>query len=129
MDDLDFPLPESVNHGDAHMQNLMITDDRAELIDFEGFCWGHPEWDLAMTATEYLTAGFWTTPQYHAFVDSYGFDVTSWSGFPVLRRAREVSMTTWLMQNVHEAPKIHDEFEARIETLRTGRPIRPWRAF
>ena len=46
--ELEFPLPEAVNHGDAHVQNLMITDGRAELIDFEGFCWGHPEWDLAM---------------------------------------------------------------------------------
>jgi aminoglycoside phosphotransferase (APT) family kinase protein len=129
IDGLEFPLPEAVNHGDAHVQNLMITGGRAELIDLEGFCWGHPEWDLAMTATEYATAGFWTSEQYGHFVDSYGFDVTTWSGFDVLRRAREISMTTWLMQNVDEAPEIRAEFDKRMATIRTGRPTVPWRAF
>lgn len=124
-----FPLPESVNHGDAHVQNLMVTDGRVELIDFEGFCWGHPEWDLAMTATEYLTAGFWTAAQYGEFVDSYGFDVTTWRGFDVLRRAREVSMTTWLMQNVDESPVLRDEFDKRMHTIRAGRPTAPWRPY
>jgi len=127
--ELEFPLPEAVNHGDAHVQNLMITDGRAELIDFEGFCWGHPEWDLAMTATEYVTAGFWTTEQYGQFVDAYGFDVSTWPGFDVLRRAREISMTTWLMQNVHEDPEIRAEFDKRMTTIRTGRPTVPWRPF
>jgi aminoglycoside phosphotransferase (APT) family kinase protein len=129
MDQLDFPLPMSVNHGDAHVQNLMITDGRAELIDFEGFCWGHPEWDLAMTATEYVTAGFWTGEQYRQFVESYGFDVTTWLGFRVLRRAREIGMTTWLMQNVAESPKIRLEFDRRMATIRTGRPTVAWTPF
>ncbi|MBW0091526.1 aminoglycoside phosphotransferase family protein [Pseudonocardia sp. KRD-184] len=127
--ELEFPLPEGVNHGDAHVQNLMITGGRAELIDFEGFCWGHPEWDLAMTATEYVTAGFWTTEQYGQFVDAYGFDVSTWSGFDVLRRAREISMTTWLMQNVDQDPEIRAEFEKRLTTIRAGRPTVPWHPF
>jgi len=127
--ELEFPLPEAVNHGDAHVQNLMITDGRAELIDFEGFCWGHPEWDLAMTATEYVTAGFWTPEQYGQFVDAYGFDVSTWSGFDVLRRAREISMTTWLMQNIDEAREIRAEFDKRMTTIRTGRPTVSWSPF
>ena len=129
IEELDFPLPESVNHGDAHVQNLMVTDGRAELIDFEGFCWGHPEWDLAMTATEHVTAGFWTAEQYGQFADSYGFDVTTWPGFQVLRRAREIGMTTWLMQNVAESREIQREFHKRLCTIRTGTPTVPWRPF
>lgn len=129
IDELQFPLPEGVNHGDAHVQNLMVADGRAQLIDFEGFCWGHPEWDLAMTATEYVTAGFWTAEQYGQFVDAYGFDVSTWSGFDVLRRAREISMTTWLMQNVEEVPEIRAEFDKRMTTIRTGQPTARWCPF
>jgi Ser/Thr protein kinase RdoA (MazF antagonist) len=127
--DLPFVLPACVTHGDAHVQNLMVTSDDVQLIDFERVAWGQPEWDLAMTATEFLTAQFWTDAQYAAFVDAYGYDVTSWSGFPVLRRVHEIKMTTWLMQNVDESPTIRSEYELRMRTIRTGRPGRSWRAF
>jgi aminoglycoside phosphotransferase (APT) family kinase protein len=126
---LNYPLPEAVNHGDAHVQNLMVTDDRVEFIDFEGFCWGHPEWDLAMTATEYVTAGFWTSEQYDEFAIVYGFDITKWKGFDVLRRAREIAMTTWIMQNIRASSRIHQEFLKRMESIRTNAHTRPWVAF
>lgn len=127
---LHFPLPESVNHGDAHVQNLMVTQEgEVLLIDFEGFCWGHPEWDLATTATEYVTAKFWTASQYADFAASYGYDVTTWIDFPAVRRAREISMTTWLMQNVTEAPDLHAEYAKRLTSIRGGRPLERWRAY
>jgi hypothetical protein len=81
------------------------------------------------TATEFVTAAFWTAPQYKDFVDSYGFDITDWSGFGVMRRARELTMTTWLMQNVNESPEIRAEFEKRLGTLKAGKPTVPWQAF
>lgn len=126
---LDYPLQEAVNHGDAHVQNLMVSDGRAELIDFEGFCWGHPEWDLAMTATEYVTAGFWTAKQYEVFTSSYGFDVTSWRGFATLRRVREIGMTTWIMQNIHTSLDIEREFSKRMRTICFGTTSSRWAAF
>lgn len=49
---LRFPLPAGPLHGDAHVENLMITDGGPVRIDFERFGWGHPEWDLSMTAIE-----------------------------------------------------------------------------
>lgn len=127
---LRFPLPKTVNHGDAHVQNLMLTQTgEILLIDFEGFCWGHPEWDLATTATEYITAGFWTRRQYLEFAESYGYDITSWAGFPTIRRAREVSMTTWLMQNIANSPALRAEYEKRMMTIRRGRPGEHWSAY
>jgi aminoglycoside phosphotransferase (APT) family kinase protein len=126
---LDYPLPEAVNHGDAHVQNLMFVGNQPQILDFEGVCWGHPEWDLITTATEYVTAGFWTADQYRDFVDAYGFDITKWSGFDVMRRVRELTMTTWLMQNVNESPEIRAEFEKRMGTIRAGHPTEPWQAF
>jgi len=129
VDALSYPLKPCVTHGDAHVQNLMVTPAGVELIDFERVAWGQPEWDLAMTATEFVTARFWTSEQYQAFVDSYGFDVTEWPGFVVLRRCHEVKMTTWLMQNIDESKAIRDEYELRMATIRSGQPGQAWRAF
>ncbi|GIF02359.1 aminoglycoside phosphotransferase family protein [Paractinoplanes rishiriensis] len=129
LDSLHFPLSPAPTHGDAHSENIMIREGMPLLIDFERFAWGQPEWDLAMTATEYETAGWWTAAEYGSFVSAYGFDVRSWSeGFPFLRRVHELKMTTWLMQNVGESAEIADEYAVRMRTIRDG--IRStWRPF
>ena len=127
---LKFTLPMSPIHGDAHIKNLMVSGERTFLIDFERFAWGHPEWDLAMTATEYATAGWWTGAEYAQFVGSYGgLDITQWSGFETLRAVHEIKMTTWIMQNIRESEEIAREFATRMVTLRTGRPTRDWKPF
>jgi aminoglycoside phosphotransferase (APT) family kinase protein len=126
---LRYPLAPAPTHGDAHVQNLMIRDGQPVFIDFERFAWGHPEWDISMTATEYLTAGWWTEAEYESFTEAYGYDVTSWTdGFPVLRAVHEIKMTTWLMQNVNESHDVAGEYEARMQTIR-GEPGPPWRPF
>jgi aminoglycoside phosphotransferase (APT) family kinase protein len=126
---LRFPLPEGPVHGDAHVQNLMVTADGPVVIDFERFAWGHPEWDVSMTATEYQTAGWWTPEEYASFVAAYGFDVTTWDGYPALRAAHELKMTSWLAQNVAESREVADEVTVRMATLRGQ--VRPghWRPF
>jgi Ser/Thr protein kinase RdoA (MazF antagonist) len=126
--ELEYQLEPTVTHGDAHIKNLMIATGRPVLIDFEGVRWGQPEWDLSMTATEYATAGWWTEGQYSDFVDAYGFDVLDWPGFPVIRKANELKMTTWLMQNVSQAPEIAREFRNRMRTIRDGYRV-GWRPF
>lgn len=126
---LSYPLPPSVVHGDAHVENLMVDAEGPILIDLERMAWGHPEWDLAVTATEYVSAGFWTAEQYAAFVDSYGYDVTEWDGFDLLRQTHELKMTSWLMQNVNESDAIREEYELRMEAIRDGRSSRPWTPF
>jgi aminoglycoside phosphotransferase (APT) family kinase protein len=126
---LHYPLALAPTHGDAHVQNLMICDSQPVLIDFERFVWGHPEWDISMTATEYQTAGWWTEAEYESFVEAYGYDVTSWTeGFPVLRAVHEIKMTTWLMQNVNESSDIAREYETRMQTIR-GEAEPAWRPF
>jgi aminoglycoside phosphotransferase len=116
---LRYPLSPAPTHGDAHVQNLMICGGDPVLIDFERFAWGHPEWDLSITATEYQTAGWWTDSEYKQFVDAYGYDITSWTdGFSILRAVHEIKMTTWLMQNINESPEIAKEYEKRMRTIR-----------
>lgn len=127
---LSFPLDRAAVHGDAHVANLMVTGSQTLLIDLERFSWGQPEWDLSLTATEYVTAGWVTTSGYQDFVRAYGgFDVMDWAGFAVLRAVQELRMTTWIMQNVGESPEIADEYAMRLRALKSGASERPWRPF
>jgi hypothetical protein len=126
---LKFPLAPAPTHGDAHNENLMVQESRTLLIDFERFAWGQPEWDLSMTATEYLSAKWWSAQEYQQFSESYGFDVTTWTdGFDTLKSVHELKMTTWLMQNVAESQDIADEYQVRMRTLR-GEQSKGWRPF
>lgn len=127
--DLEFPLAPAILHGDAHIQNLMVPADGGPVvIDLENMALGQPEWDLNVTATEYVIAGFWTAEQYDEFVSAYGFDVTSWSVFEVLRQVQSIKMTTWLMQNINESPAISAEYELRLQAIRSG-VANPWSPF
>jgi aminoglycoside phosphotransferase (APT) family kinase protein len=68
--ELQFESPRGPVHGDAHVQNLMVDrNGNVLLIDFEGFSYDHPEWDLMVTATEHHSLGWQTPEQYADFVD------------------------------------------------------------
>lgn len=129
LEKLEFVRPACVTHGDAHVQNLLIDNGQPTLIDLERVAIGQPEWDLAMTATEYVTAKWWTPEQYEGFSDAYGFNIMSWDGFDILRRVHEIKMTTWLMQNIRESVAIQKEYAIRIEAIRTGHADAPWTPF
>jgi Ser/Thr protein kinase RdoA (MazF antagonist) len=127
--DLTFPLPRSAVHGDAHQQNLIRRPDgRVVLIDLERFAFGQPETDLALTATEHLV-GWHTKAEYAEFCAAYGFDVTQWEGFPVLRETYELKMTTWLMQIVRESDHMAREFQIRLRSLHDRDALRRWQPF
>ncbi|WP_433532995.1 phosphotransferase [Micromonospora sp. CA-263727] len=117
---LTFELPQGPVHGDAHTGNLLGCAGAAVLIDFEAAATGPREWDLIPVAVAYKRLGL-PRYDYEAFVEGYGFDV--------LRGIREVGMTTWLMQNVAESPRIEAEFELRVESMKNGDDTCVWHAF
>ncbi|MEV4501032.1 aminoglycoside phosphotransferase family protein [Streptomyces klenkii] len=115
-------------HGDAHRQNLMVDErGRVILIDFEGFSFDHPEWDLMVTAVEHHSLGWQTKQQYADFVESYGRDLRDWPGFTTVRAIQEFHMTTWLMQNAGENKQVAEEYARRIASLRDDDLPRNWR--
>lgn len=125
--ELSFESPRGPVHGDAHVQNLMVDrGGKVLLIDFEGFSFDHPEWDLMVTATEHHSLGWQTTEQYADFVGAYGRDLRDWHGYPTLRGIQEFQMTTWLMQNVGESQEVADEYARRIASLRDDDAPRNW---
>ncbi|GAB2947532.1 phosphotransferase enzyme family protein [Nonomuraea fastidiosa] len=128
---LDFALPAGHIHGDGHKNNLLRRPDgEVILLDFEAFAWGPREWDVC-TGFGLPFRGFgWMLPEEYAqAVEAYGFDITEWPGFHTIRRIREVTMTTWLMQNVDHSPEARAEFERRVASLRHDELPRVWQPF
>ncbi|MGW2786718.1 aminoglycoside phosphotransferase family protein [Streptomyces populi] len=127
-EELRFETPKGPVHGDAHVQNLMVDEQgRVILIDFEAFCFDHPEWDLMVTAVEHHSLGWQTDEQYADFVRAYGRDLYEWHGYETLRGLQEFGMTTWLMQNVREDEQTAAEYRRRIAGLRNDDGPRDWR--
>ncbi|ARF56069.1 aminoglycoside phosphotransferase family protein [Streptomyces gilvosporeus] len=126
--ELRFETPKGPVHGDAHVQNLMVDDQgQVILIDFEAFCFDHPEWDLMVTAVEHHSLGWQTSEQYADFVGAYGRDLYDWPGYETMRGLQEFGMTTWLMQNVQEDEVTAAEYRRRIAGLRNDDGPRDWR--
>jgi Ser/Thr protein kinase RdoA (MazF antagonist) len=125
---LQFALPRGPIHGDAHTSNLLTDHGQVVLIDFENAAIGPPEWDLLPIAIGVERYGR-PERQYREFADTYGFDVRAWPGYTVLRELRELTMTTWIMQNIEESPAVEAEFALRVNSLREGDFTRAWHFF
>ena len=129
-EEIEFVLPPGPIHGDAHPGNIMRpTGGPLTLIDFEDFAFGPREWDAAVLSVRHQAFGWASDAEYRAYTDAYGFDPIDWSGFPVLRAARELNMTTWLAQSVGESLEIETEVRRRIADLRDDQAPRHWRVF
>ncbi len=77
----------------------------------------------------YASFGWHADAEYTDFAEGYGFDVRQWSGYTVLRSVRELLMVTWLSQNAGTDPRVAEEVEKRVETLRSGGSRRAWAPF
>lgn len=125
---LEFALPTGPIHGDAWPGNLLRDERCVRLLDFEMSGFGPREWDLIPTSVATRRYGL-PKEDYQAFSTAYGFDVMQWSGYPTLRDIREMTMTTWLMQNVQESPEIKEEFQNRVDSIVREDFDRAWRIF
>ena len=119
-------LPRCVVHGDAWVGNVVATDDgRVVLLDLERCSVGPPEWDLVSTAIKHTSFGWITEEDYRNFCDRYGHDVTTWSGFNLLRDVRELRMASYVAQRATEDSNVCAEASLRVAYLR-GDEARPW---
>lgn len=123
--ELEFPLGRSLIHGDAHPGNLINGPDGPVLCDFDSACFGPPEWDLTPLAVGRERFGD-PAGRYRMLADTYGFDVTRWEGFPVLRAARELKLTTSVLPILRSHPQVRAELRRRLDDLRVGRMLVPW---
>ncbi|GAB2653525.1 aminoglycoside phosphotransferase family protein [Saccharopolyspora gloriosae] len=125
---LDFPLPPSVVHGDAHLGNLISGPDGPLLCDLDSLCVGQPEWDLTPMAVGMLRLGA-PAERYHRLSEVYGFDVTAWSGFQVLRDLRELKITVSVLPILRSNPGVRDQLRSRLRSMREGDTAARWEPY
>jgi Ser/Thr protein kinase RdoA (MazF antagonist) len=119
-------LPDCVIHGDANRKNAIRgRDGVAVLLDFERFSIGPREWDLVVPAV-YRRLGWYSEPEYDAFVTAYGWDVQTWNGFNAFAAFREFRMTAWLLSRLAREPRLRAEADRRIDSLRHPDAPRSW---
>ncbi|WP_179956647.1 phosphotransferase family protein [Amycolatopsis anabasis] len=123
--ELDFPLPRGLVHGDAHPGNVIVGPSGPVLCDFDSSCVGPPEWDLTPLAVGRERFGD-PAGRYRLLADVYGFDVTAWDGFAVLRAARELKLTTSVLPILRSHPQVRGELRRRLDDLRAGRSESRW---
>lgn len=117
-------LPPGPLHGDAHTGNLLLrgtperpaADPTTLLCDLDGLCKGPREWDLVPTAHGTTRFGRSRTA-YDAFAEDYGFDILTWSGWPVLVRLRELQLVTSVIDSLTGRPAVADELALRLRSL------------
>ncbi|SFP88263.1 Phosphotransferase enzyme family protein [Amycolatopsis arida] len=125
---LDFPLPTALVHGDAHPGNVIVGPEGPVLCDFDSSCVGPPEWDLTPLAVG--RERFGDPPErYRMLAEAYGFDVTTWPGFPVLRAARELKLTTSVLPILRSHPEVRPELVRRLDDFRAGRTGTRWQRY
>jgi hypothetical protein len=122
---LQFPLPRSVMHGDAHLGNLIAGPNGAVLCDLDSLCVGPPEWDLTPMAVGRLRMGH-PPERYNQLAEYYGFDITTWPGFQVLRDLRELKITISVLPILRSNPGIRGELRRRLQSMREGDVSAQW---
>ncbi|KOU65956.1 aminoglycoside phosphotransferase [Streptomyces sp. WM4235] len=120
-------LPRRAVHGDAWPGNIVRINGGGRLVmDLERFSVGPPEWDLASTAVRTRTTGAVTEAEYAAYCALYGHDVTDWSGYDLLARARELRMVSYAAQHAAGDPRWQAQAQHRVDCLRGRCGPRPW---
>jgi Ser/Thr protein kinase RdoA (MazF antagonist) len=116
--ELDFALTPGVIHGDASVGNIWRTPE-ADLVlfDLESVSIGAREWDLIITSV-YRELGWHTEQEYEAFIDEYGTDVRTWSGYTTLAQAQRLRMICWLAGSaVSKDERAVTELRGRVDDL------------
>lgn len=122
---LSYALPSGLIHGDAYPGNLLTSagEDEVVLCDLDQVSVGPREWDLVPVVVNAMRFGR-DLAAARRFLTRYGFDVTAWPGFSVLRRVRELTMLTGVVPVLSSSPSIAREFARRIDGVGHGREER-----
>ena len=123
---LSFPLGTGFIHGDAYPGNTLWDGDRPLLGDWDEVGTGPRELDLINT---HQGARFGRTAlERQQFTDAYGYDVTAWPGFPVLREMRDLhSLASYIRLADAGDEHAHAQLAFRLGTLETGDDQATWR--
>jgi aminoglycoside phosphotransferase (APT) family kinase protein len=124
---LEFPLGVGLIHGDAYPGNTLWDGSRALLGDWDEAGTGPRELDLVNT---HQGARFGRSREDRdAFNRAYGYDITAWPGFPVLREMRDIhTLGSFIRLADRGNEKAASELAFRLDTLRRGDADARWNA-
>ncbi|MEV5408161.1 aminoglycoside phosphotransferase family protein [Thermopolyspora sp. NPDC052614] len=125
---LDYTLAPGVIHGDAFLGNVIAGPGGPVLCDFDSTTIGPREWDLTPIAVGRLRMDY-PDDEHESFAKRYGFDVTGWDGFPVLRRLRELKLVTSVLPILRSNPSLRPQWEHRMRTFRAGDMTARWQPY
>ncbi|GGL20928.1 phosphotransferase enzyme family protein [Mangrovihabitans endophyticus] len=125
---LAYELPAGPIHGDAFMGNLINAMTGVVICDFDSSCNGPREWDFVPLAVGKLRFDY-PADDYSGLTNAYGFDVTRWAGFPVLRRLRELKLVTSLVPVLGSRPVLRPQWQIRMDTYRSGDQTTRWSTY
>ncbi|MEV5704852.1 phosphotransferase [Actinoallomurus sp. NPDC052274] len=111
-----FQLSEGLLQGDPQHRNALHHGHHAVLCDWDTVVRGNAEWDLVTIEIHCRRFGYGYR-HYRDFVDAYGYDVTDWEHYPVLRDLRELRMITTNARKIAFAPDTAEEVNRRIKGL------------
>ncbi|MFD8934640.1 phosphotransferase family protein [Streptomyces sp. NPDC059578] len=112
-----FELDEGVLQGDPQHANALHNGASTVLCDWDNAAVGQPEWDLTTVEIRCRRSGY-SSSHYQRFVEAYGWDVTRWSGHPVLRDLRELRVITTYARKARNQPEKISEALSRIDGFR-----------
>jgi len=95
------------------------------LCDLDSVGTGPREWDLTPPAHGATRMGR-PRAAYTAFADAYGFDVTTWPGWPVLRAVRDLQMATSTFGAFHGRDDVAHQLAHRLRILLAGDDDAVW---
>lgn len=109
-------LSTGVIHGDAHVGNLVASEDGPILIDLDDLSNGPRDADFAPTIVQTRRFGL-TADRWVEFTSAYGLpDPWMLHGSPLVR-LRELFMIVWLLQQYGNSKIVDHEIELRIRSL------------
>lgn len=122
---LSFPLGTGVVHADAHLENLVHDGEGWLLIDWDQVCLGPRELDLLLALPDHFHA---PEVERRAFITAYGYDLTDWSHWTVLRDIAELHSVASYIRLAPSKPAAARELAVRVQSLRSGDRTVRWQA-
>jgi aminoglycoside phosphotransferase (APT) family kinase protein len=114
-------------HGDAYPGNTLWNGEQVILGDWDEIARGPRELDLINTHQGVRMGR--SDVERRAFTSAYGWDVTAWPGFLVLRQLRDLhTLGAYIERASHDDSIAIDELNHRIRTLRANDTTARWNA-
>jgi Phosphotransferase enzyme family len=120
-----FPLGIGLIHGDAHSENVVLGGNGWVLIDWDQTCLGPRELDLVTGLPDHFHV---PARERTAFLEAYGYDLTRWPGWRLLRDITELHSLASYIRLAPGKAEAAQELRRRLRSLLTADRSARWRA-